>query len=73
MERETNTKLGLWRDMLRCSGMEPEAEIVQVNLFVTLSFLVAFVRGVVWTMESPRKVEPSIEALLDEGSVSWIA
>ena len=68
---DTDTKIRLWRDMLRSSGMEPETTAKQQQLFCTHSFLIALARGVVWTMENPRQI-PDPESLLGDGIVSWI-
>lgn len=69
--RETATKLALWRDMLRSSGMEPETDPARHTLFVVHSFLIALARGVIWTMAHPRE-DPEAEELLGGGIVSWV-
>lgn len=69
--RETQTKRGLWGDMLRSSGMYPETEQARDRLFVSHSFLVALARGVIWSMAAKgREADP--KQLLDDGFVSWI-
>ncbi len=68
---ETETRLALWRDMLRSSGMEPQTDIARHRLFCAHSFLITLARGVVWTMEHPLE-EPNPTILLSDGIVSWI-
>ncbi len=68
---ETDTRLALWRDMLRSSGMEPQTDAARSRLFCAHSFLIALARGVVWTMEHPPEA-PDPTALLGDGIVSWI-
>lgn len=69
--RETLTKVQLWRDMLRSSGMEPETEAARNRLFAAHSFLIALARGVVWSLSNPgRAADP--QQLLGDGFASWI-
>ncbi|MCY4289387.1 MAG: N-6 DNA methylase [Aestuariivita sp.] len=71
VRNETNTKLALWRDMLRSAGMEPSSAAAQDRLFVTHSFLIALARGVIATLENPDS-SPEPDKLLSDGFVSWI-
>ena len=69
--KETDTKLDLWRDMLRASGMEPESKSGARKLFVKHSFLVSTARNVahILTSSDPEK---HFREVLADGFVSWI-
>ena len=69
--RDAGTKLGLWGDMLRSSGMHPETGPSRNRLFVSHSFLVALARGVIRSMSGERP-ETDPGHLLADGFVSWI-
>ena len=67
----TDTKMRLWLDMLRGSGMAPEASAAQTRLFTAHCFLVALARGVVHTLLQPN-VQPDPAGLLGSGFLAWI-
>ena len=71
VEQTTDTKMRLWLDMLRGSGMAPEKEAAQVRLFTAHCFLVALARGVVHTLLKPN-VRPDPMELLVNGYLAWI-
>ncbi|MCY3877620.1 MAG: hypothetical protein OXF74_00385 [Rhodobacteraceae bacterium] len=67
----TDTKMRLWLDMLRGSGMAPATEVAQARLFTAHCFLVALARGVVHTLLKPNLV-PDPKELLGNGYLAWI-
>ncbi len=69
--RTTETKMALWLDMLRGSGMAPVNSAAQHRLFVAHSFLVALARGVEHTLLDPGN-DPDPRALLGSGFVAWL-
>ncbi len=71
IRQETDTKVSLWRDMLRSSGMEPVSEAARHRLFSAHSFLIVLARGVVWTIEHPQQM-PDPDVVLGDGIVSWV-
>lgn len=71
VQRATETKMRLWLDMLRGSGMAPEKEIARWRLFTAHCFLVALARGVVHTLLKPN-VRPNPRELLVNGYLAWI-
>ncbi len=71
VRNETNTKLALWRDMLRSAGMEPTSAAARERLFLTHSFLITLARGVIATLENGND-DPDPIKLLKDGFVSWI-
>ena len=71
VQQTTDTKMRLWLDMLRGSGMAPEKEIAQGRLFTAHCFLVALARGVVHTLLKPN-VRPAPMELLVNGYLAWI-
>lgn len=70
---KTQTKLALWLDMLRASGMAPDPDDVQEQgrLFVTHSFLISIARFVEQSI-LPRNRTGRVEQILKDGFASWI-
>ncbi len=71
VQQTTDTKMRLWLDMLRGSGMAPGTEAAQVRLFTAHCFLVALARGVVHTLLKPN-IRPDPKELLGSGYPAWI-
>ena len=71
VQRTTDTKMRLWLDMLRGSGMAPGTEAARVRLFTAHCFLVALARGVVHTLLKPN-IRPDPRELLGNGYPAWI-
>ena len=67
----TDTKMRLWLDMLRGSGMAPETGAAQIRLFTAHCFLVALARGVAHTLLKPN-IQPDSSELLGNGFPAWI-
>ena len=67
----TETKMQLWLDMLRGSGMAPETSAARTRLFTAHCFLVALARGVVHTLLNP-DAQPDPGELLGSGFPAWI-
>ena len=67
----TETKMLLWLDMLRGSGMAPNSTNAQARLFTAHCFLVALARGVVHTLLNP-DIKPDSKKLLGNGYPAWI-
>ena len=69
----TKTKLSLWYDMLRGSGMAPQNdnESGKTRLFISHCFLVTLARGVIHTLQHPLET-PEPRKILEEGYVAWI-
>lgn len=68
---EAKTKLVLWLDMLKTSGMAPSRTDEELGLFVKHCLLVTVARGVIHTLTHP-SVSPNANKILREGFVSWI-
>ena len=71
VRQTTDTKMRLWLDMLRGSGMAPETGAARTRLFTAHCFLVALARGVVHTLLNPN-VQPDPAELLGSGFLAWI-
>ena len=71
VQQTTGTKMRLWLDMLRGSGMAPETGAAQTRLFTAHCFLVALARGVVHTLLNPN-ILPEPSELLGSGFLAWI-
>ena len=71
VRQTTDTKMRLWLDMLRGSGMAPESGAAQTRLFTAHCFLVALARGVVHTLLNPN-TRPAPAQLLGSGFLAWI-
>lgn len=71
VRQATDTKMRLWLDMLRGSGMAPETGAAQTRLFTAHCFLVALARGVVHTLLKPN-IRPDPAELLGSGFLAWI-
>ena len=71
VQQTTDTKMRLWLDMLRGSGMAPNKKSAQVRLFTAHCFLVALARGVVHTLLKPN-IKPNPSKLLGNGYLAWI-
>lgn len=71
VQQTTNTKMQLWLDMLRGSGMVPKSIDGQTRLFSAHCFLVALARGVVHTVRNPNS-KPDFKKLLGNGYLAWI-
>ena len=71
VQQATDTKMQLWLDMLRGSGMAPEKESAQVRLFTAHCFLVTLARGVIHTLLKPN-VPPNGLDILGHGYLAWI-
>ena len=71
VRQATDTKMRLWLDMLRGSGMAPATAVAQARLFTAHCFLVALARGVVHTLLKPN-VDPDPKELLGNGYLAWI-
>ena len=67
----TDTKMRLWLDMLRGSGMAPETGAARARLFTAHCFLVALARGVVHTLLNPN-TQPDPAELIGSGFLAWI-
>ena len=71
VRQTTDTKMRLWLDMLRGSGMAPETGAARTRLFTAHCFLVALARGVVHTLLNPN-IRPDPAELLGSGFLAWI-
>ena len=71
VRQTTDTKMRLWLDMLRGSGMAPETGAARTRLFTAHCFLVALARGVVHTLLNPN-IRPDPVELLGSGFLAWI-
>ena len=71
VQQTTDTKMQLWLDMLRGSGMAPKTTVAQARLFTAHCFLVALARGVVHTLVKPND-RPDPSELLGNGYLAWI-
>jgi len=71
VRQTTETKMRLWLDMLRGSGMAPETDDARTRLFTAHCFLVALARGVVHTLVNPN-IRPDTAELLGSGFLAWI-
>ena len=71
VRQTTDTKMRLWLDMLRGSGMAPATGAAQTRLFTAHCFLVALARGVVHALLKPNS-RPDLAELLGSGFVAWI-
>ena len=71
IRQTTDTKMRLWLDMLRGSGMAPETGAARTRLFTAHCFLVALARGVVHTLLNPN-IRPDPAELLASGFLAWI-
>ncbi|MCY4261999.1 MAG: N-6 DNA methylase [Candidatus Dadabacteria bacterium] len=69
--QEIKTKFALWLDRLRGSGMAPEHELYQHDLFVKHCFLVAVAKAVIAAL-TPETNDDDPEAVLGEGFTSWL-
>ena len=65
----TQTKLALWHDMLRVSGMSPSGNAAPERLFVTHSFLIAVARMVTHSLT---RGPVNWKHALKEGFVGWL-
>ncbi len=66
----TRTKMELWLDMMRTSGMVPKDDEGKERLFVTHSFLIAVVRFVSHSL--PSSPQSDWESVLQEGFTAWV-
>ena len=71
VQQTTETKMRLWLDMLRGSGMAPAVGAAQDRLFTAHCFLVSLARGVVHTLLKPN-IRPEPSELLGSGFLAWI-
>ncbi len=71
VRRATDTKMRLWLDMLRGSGMAPETDAARIRLFTAHCFLVALARGVAHTLFNPN-ARPNPVEILGDGFPAWI-
>ena len=69
--RARKTKMSLWLDMLRGSGMAPDMPEQQTRLYTAHCFLVALARGVAHTLLKP-DVPPDPKTLLGSGFAAWV-
>ena len=69
--QEIRTKFGLWLDRLRGSGMAPDHERHQHNLFVKHCFLVAVAKAVIAAL-TPETDDDDPEVVLGEGFTAWL-
>lgn len=69
VRKATETKKHLWLDILRGSGMAPEREYAQDDLFIAHCFLVALSRGVVHTLITDDDPDPN--RLFRDGYLAW--
>lgn len=69
VRRSTETKLALWHDMLRVSGMSPKGKAAPERLFVTHSFLISVARMV---SHSLTRGPVDWKGALKEGFVGWV-
>ena len=69
IRRATQTKLALWHDMLRVSGMSPKGKAAPERLFVTHSFLVSVARMVTHSLT---RGPADWKHALTEGFVGWV-
>ena len=69
--REIRTKFGLWLERLRGSGMAPEHELHQHNLFVKHCFLVAVAKAVIAAL-TPETYDDDPEVVLGEAFTAWL-
>ena len=69
--QEIRTKFGLWLERLRGSGMAPEHERHQHNLFVKHCFLVAVAKAVIAAL-TPETDDDDPEVVLGEGFTAWL-
>lgn len=65
------TKLALWLDMLKTSGMAPSKPDEELGLFLRHCVLITVARGVIHTLISP-SISPNANEILQEGFVAWI-
>ena len=69
IRRSAQTKLALWHDMLRVSGMSPRGRAAPERLFVTHTFLIVVARMVTHSLtQRARDWKP----VLKEGFVGWV-
>ena len=69
----TLTKQQLWLDMMKASGMVPNAKDRQTRLFVAHSFLIVIVRLVSHTLTGTRRErENEWKSALKDGFASWV-
>lgn len=68
---EIKTKFGLWLERLRGSGMAPEHEWHQHELFIKHCFLVAVAKAVIGAL-TPETEDDDPRAVLSEGFTAWL-
>lgn len=68
---EIKTKFGLWLERLRGSGMAPEHELHQHELFVKHCFLVAVAKAVIGAL-TPETKDDDPQVVLSEGFTAWL-
>ena len=71
IRQTTDTKMRLWLDMLRGSGMEPETDAAKARLFTAHCFLVTLARGVIHALRKP-DIRPDPVRLLGDSFLAWI-
>ena len=69
--QQIRTKFKLWLERLRGSGMAPEHELHQHNLFVKHCFLVAVAKAVIAAL-TPETYDDDPEVALGEGFTAWL-
>ena len=69
--QEIRTKFDLWLERLRGSGMAPDHEYHQHNLFVKHCFLVAVAKAVVAAL-TPEMDDDDPQVVLGEGFTAWL-
>lgn len=67
----TQTKLKLWLDMMRASGMAPDNEKTQIALFLRHTLLVVISRGVAETLNNAKQ-RPNINTIAANGFAAWL-
>ena len=68
---EIKTKFGLWLERLRGSGMAPNHELHQHELFIKHCFLVAVAKAVIGAL-TPETEDDDPRAVLNEGFTAWL-
>ena len=67
----TATKMSLWLDMMKVSGMVPNDEHGRERLFIAHSFLIVVVRMVSHTLTGSRRMD-EWKSTLKDGFASWV-
>lgn len=69
--KHTNTKMRLWLDMLRTSGMAPDSASSREHLFVVHTFLVVLARSVIHAVTNPIH-SPNTRNVIGDGFITWL-